>query len=244
MMALLMSLALAATPRWSEPVRAQLEAMLAEAEPARVAVFDWDNTCIRGDVGESLLSWLDAQDQGNRQLTYEALCAAEGPVRCYAWGAAAIAGLTPEEAEALGREVIAQGLATGTIEERPEVIALMGEMRARGWEVWVVSASPEPIVRVAAARYDVPADKVIGVRLARDVRGRFVGELAEPLTYRAGKVWAIQHHIGKTPFFAAGDAMTDLEMLASARHALVFDRGHEELLRHAHRLGWWIQEAW
>src|SRR5262249_58596820 len=41
---------------------------------------------------------------------------------------------------------------------------LIGTLRANGWDVWVVSASPQPWVETAAARVGVSPDHVVGIR--------------------------------------------------------------------------------
>ncbi|MBN2798437.1 MAG: HAD-IB family phosphatase [Deltaproteobacteria bacterium] len=231
--------------RWSPEVYASLVAMLEAPTAGRqVAVLDWDNTCIRGDVGETLLRVLDARDGGARHLSYEALCASEGPMRCYAWAAGVLAGRTEAEARALGDEVIAEGLASGALEEREELRDLIHALHQRGWEVWIVSASAQPVVQAFASRYGVPAERVIGVRLTLDDQGVLQPDLAEPLTYRRGKVYAIQHHIGLAPAFAAGDTVTDIEMLLEAPQVLLMDRGDLQLRALAAQHGWWTQPAW
>lgn len=40
---------------WSERNYEALNGMLAGVKPGEIAVFDWDNTCICGDIGEALL---------------------------------------------------------------------------------------------------------------------------------------------------------------------------------------------
>jgi len=54
------------------------------------------------------------------------------------------------------------------------IIDMMSKMRYYGWKVWVVSASFEPVVQAVAAinGYDVPEDRVIGVRLRRMPSGK------------------------------------------------------------------------
>jgi len=243
---------LLAQGRWSPEIHAGLEQMIvahgstsASYDPASppLAVLDWDNTCIRGDITESIMAELDARDSAGRIPTYEQMCAEQGDVPCYLFASAVLAGLTERQARDLSLATIEATLADGRIVERPEMSDLIWALQRHGWEVWIVSAGVYPAVHAFAQRYGVSADRVIAVRPAMDDRGVLQEHLAAPLTYRQGKVDAIEQHVGRTPVFAAGDTFTDLEMLRSARFRLLMDRGIEEVREIAHAEGWWIQEG-
>lgn len=228
--------------RWDPAVHAALVRMLEETPPGALAALDWDNTMIRGDIGESVLDHLDRDGRG-RMAEYLRLCKVEGKRVGYAWCAFQIAGLTLDEAAALTNRVIEERLADGRIELRPEMIELVAGLHARGWEVWVISASAEPLVRTFAPRYGIAADHVVGMRLAIDPDGRLADRLGGPNTFREGKVEALDRFVGRRPVFAAGDTETDIDMLESAKHRLLMDRGNLAARAAAERGGWWIQPA-
>lgn len=207
-----------------------------------LAVFDFDNTCIRGDVGEAVLAAVDATHVPGCVAQYEHLCRTEDKTVGYRYCAETLGGLTPTAVHELVDGVIEQGLADGTLALRPEVIELMDHLRSSGWDVWVVTASAERIVQRFAPQYGVPPEQVVGMFLAENADGTLASALSGPITYRQGKVDAIAQRIGKPPVFAAGDAMTDFEMLCAASHALVFDRGDQTLQQAAAERGWWLQE--
>jgi phosphoserine phosphatase len=224
--------------RWSDEVYAGLCELL--GGPPGVACFDWDNTCIRGDVEESALRWLDARDGGGREATYDRLCRDEGHEVGYTWAATLLTGLDDVQARRVAVQVIDDAVASGAIVWRPEVRDLIAMMQRAGWAVWIVSASAAPLVEAAAQHYGVAPSRVLGVRM-QQVSGRFAAALAEPLTWRHGKVMAIERHIQAVPDFVAGDTDTDIEMLTLGRRSLLFDRGNAEALAAARRLGWWVQ---
>lgn len=233
--------------RWRPELHAALERMIltyggAAANPRPLATFDWDNTAIHGDIGESVLMALDAADGGARLATYEHLCDTEGKEVGYPQCAFGIAGLDALEARRLAIDVAERAIADGRMAWRPEIRELIAAMQRHGWEVWVISASAEPLVQAVAQAYGIGADRVVGMRLAVGDDGRFLPRLAGPNTYRRGKLEAIDTFVGRRPTFAAGDADTDIEMLEAARHRLVFDRGHPELRARAEAGGWWLQE--
>lgn len=233
-----------ADARWSPAVRAGLVSMLQDPSlgPRPLAAFDWDNTCIRGDIGEGWMIHLD-RDGGDRMGTYERMCKEQGKPVGYAWCAFQIAGWTPADLQAEVSALIAAGLADGRFRVRPEMRDLIGAMRDSGWEVRVVSASAEPLVRAFAPHYGIPADDVIGMRVDIGPDGRYLPALAGPLTFRAGKVEAIEAFAGRRPTFAAGDTETDIELLESAKYRLLMDAGGSSARPSADAGGWWVQEV-
>lgn len=267
-----------------------------------VAVFDWDNTVIRHDIGEAVLidgllegwikmptpiapeGWLTPEWQGRLEegcaQAGEGGSAPEGQVpkacaedflraynegfmadpegnflhRPYAWAALLLAGYSPGEISAftdgvasrrlgadIGAVVEVGALETpGWMRLNPPMVALIQAFEAKGFEVWIVSASAQPLVEVMGARVGVPRERVIGVRLKADDSGRLLPELAPGpspcpeggvMTWRQGKACYIEAIIGRSPAFVAGDSVTDLEMLELATDLrLVLDRGKEPLM--------------
>ncbi|HOX32104.1 MAG TPA: haloacid dehalogenase-like hydrolase [Spirochaetales bacterium] len=130
--------------------------------------------------------------------------------------------VTLKNAEGLGRKAaVASYTYKAGLRITREVVEIMRRMRAAGWEVWVVSASFEPVIQamggLASNGFDVPENRVIGVRLQRDAAGRYLGKLSEEpgyaLTQRAGKSVVIRNLIKEAPLFVAGDSDGDFEMM-------------------------------
>lgn len=116
-----------------------------------------------------------------------------------------------------------------------EVISLF---TAHGFDVWVVSATNAWTVQAVAPHLGVSASRIIG-NACRVDGDRITDEREGPTTWRAGKVEAIDHHIGRRPVLAIGDTWTDLEMLRSASDlAVLVDRGDAELAAIADAAGW------
>ncbi len=309
---------------WAGDNRARLDALIATHgstspgyDPANkpVAVFDWDNTVIKNDIGEGTGYWLLNNDAilappgsdwsaTSRWLTpmaIEALdkaCGEHPPgkplptrtdVDCadellailersktaagleafasegyshrqlrpsLAWLAQLLAGRTLAEVEAFTEQAIEANLAApagatqtvGSTEDAPAWIRvydqsrdLISTLQEAGFDVWVVSASPEPIVIPFARRVGVAADHVIGIRTLTDADGRLTyhlpgcGPVADGedavVTYQQGKrCWINKVIFGvegdramernpdpaRRPVFVAGDANTDAEMLRDA----------------------------
>ncbi len=325
---------------WDGDNRQRLDRMIAELglgsdgyDPAAppVAVFDWDNTVIKNDIGDGAMFWLLRNDgilqppgkdwsTTSRFLTPAALAALDAacgehppaeplPTRrdldcadeilaiyedqrtaagepawteegydhrrivpSLAWAAQVQAGYDLEEVRALARRAIDEYLAApqgttirvgsreglcGWIRIYPQIRDLIGALQAGGFDVWIVSASPEPVVQAFAERVGVGQDRVIGIRLLVDEAGQLTTHLAgcgpEPagsdriMTYKEGKRCFIAQQVfgdrtaeavdpprDRRPAFVAGDAQTDISMLLDASELrLVLDRQRGELMCHA-----------
>ncbi|MEU8778311.1 haloacid dehalogenase-like hydrolase [Streptomyces sp. NPDC048606] len=298
-----------------------------------VAVFDWDNTVVRNDVGDATMFWLlrhgkirqpDARDWSttSRFLTpaaARALADACGPLArpgtplptgtpagtaCadeinavygsattragtaafagwdrrttepgYAWLAQLTQGWTAREvrgfaaaarAENLAAPVgatqrVGSGTATGWIRYYDQQRDLVATLRKAGFDVWISSASPQPVVEVWADGVGIDADHVIGIRNTTTRDGRHTPHLLgcgtvrdgadTMITYIDGKrCWINQEVFGvrgaaaeriqpasRRQVFAAGDSDTDVSFLRDATALrLVVNRNKNELMCRAY----------
>ncbi len=222
--------------RWLPSVHEWLLEVL--SGPPGVLCLDWDETCAAGDIGEALVAYLDPS--GERLAAYEQDLSAGQILKAYVESLFVLAGLRCEEVDRVCHEAVAWALETGQVVERPEMKNLIEAATGRGWDVWVVTASAAPVVQAFAALYGVPRERVIGMEL-RVESGVVQPELAGVATYRQGKVDAIAQQIGKPVELAAGDTLTDLEMLRFAKRGLVIGPRHEDLGKEALERGWPIQ---
>jgi hypothetical protein len=295
-----------------------------------VAVFDWDNTVIKNDIGDAVMYWLVRhgkilQPPGrdwaktSRFLSdaargdLAAACAglaepgsplptdrdnacadalvhayANGKTRggepawtafnplqmepSYAWLAQLLAGYKPWEvrsfAAAAADENLAAAVGTkqsvgtvaglnGYIRFYEPMRDLIGALQDNGFDVWILSASPQFIVEPLAARVGVMMDQVIGIRsivsqndgvLSYDLQG--CGGVRDGentlITYVEGKrCWINKVIFGdrsasagkrasKRHVFAAGDSDTDTTFLQDATVLkLVINRNKEALMCNA-----------
>ncbi|MFT3764960.1 MAG: haloacid dehalogenase-like hydrolase [Minicystis sp.] len=182
----------------------------------------------------------------------------------YAWGSQLLVGHTHDEVRAIAREALAYGRDDKSIMEigamrarlgvsyHPEMADLIKTMKRHGFDVWVVSASPQPVVEVFAEQIGVPADHVIGIKQKVGAAGRFepgfvgCGGDEEVIPYRQGKrCWINEKIFGvsgpaamerspRRPVFAAGDSLTDLDFLRDATELrLVLNRHQAAVMCYA-----------
>lgn len=230
------------------------------------AAFDFDNTCIVNDIAEATLAYLcrhrllkdqtllpPADEDYHRRVFrhYYALLERSGMEDAYVFSGQVFAGFTPAEVDELvdaaisaeGAEIgrtelheiqIAKGLAA-----RPKVLELLAFLQEQGVEAWVISASPEEVVRAAMRRFRVPG-QLIGLRnVIRD--GKLTKEIIRPHSIAAGKVDCIKTYIHPTqqPLLGAGDSMNDFPMLEYSSLRAVIDRNNA-LTKEARARDWFI----
>ncbi|MFF5453420.1 HAD family hydrolase [Streptomyces sp. NPDC012950] len=295
-----------------------------------LAVFDWDNTVIKNDVGDATLYWLLRNDRvrpprnddwstTSRHLTpaaataLRAACPAGGrtlptatDTRCadeirsvytdgattggaaaftgfdhrrtepqYAWLAQLLRGWTTREVESFAAAARAENLAapqgatqrvgtarvTGWIRHYDQQRDLIHTLRRAGFDVWIVSASPEPVVDVWARGVGIDPAHAIGIRNTTE-RGRLTSHFKgcgtvrdgedTMITYIDGKrCWINQEILGvrgpaaervqpasRRQVLAAGDSDTDVSFLRDATGLrLVLNRNKDELMCRAYENG-------
>ncbi|MEU9560699.1 haloacid dehalogenase-like hydrolase [Streptomyces sp. NPDC048161] len=298
-----------------------------DGRAAPVAVFDWDNTVIKNDVGDATMFWLlrnsriRQPEHGDWRTTSRYLTDAAarslraacpdgtGPDRTlptatdtacadeilsvyseaattsgqdafagydrrtmepsYAWLAQLTHGWTAAQVRAFAAAARAENLAapvgatqrvggttdaTGYVRYYDQQRDLIRTLRRAGFDVWIVSASPQPVVDVWARGVDVAPGNVIGIRSTTE-RGRYTSHLGScgterpgddaQITYIDGKrCWINKEIFGvrgaaasrvqaptKRPVFAAGDSDTDVSMLRDATGLrLALNRNKAELM--------------
>jgi phosphoserine phosphatase len=205
--------------------------------PGRVAALDFDGTCVHGDVSETALALL-AEDSGVDLVSaYEAACAVDLRQAYIDFTLTLCAGRTTAEVHALAARAM----------ERVTVRAALRELAAallhHGWDVWIVTASPEPIVQAVAPAFGIAPDRVLGFRPTMGTDGRFLAAPFPQVTWKEGKVEALDHIQRGRPDLAIGDTVGDVPMLARATTAVWLDHGRPVHAADAASRGWLVQPA-
>ena len=144
-----------------------------------------------------------------------------------------------EEVEEVVREAIEEVVDPYIYQEALDLIALH---RALGRNVYIVSSSPEEVVRPLADRLGV--DGVVATR-AESIDGKYTGKL-EFYCYREQKAEAIQQlaeavGIDLGGSFAYSDSMTDQPMLEAVGNPVAVNPDRE-LRRLAQQRGWKVRD--
>ncbi|WAJ44639.1 haloacid dehalogenase-like hydrolase [Mycobacterium sp. Aquia_216] len=326
---------LAADPGWYGDNRDRINAMIGklgtcgklapEADAAPLALFDWDGTMVKNDIGDATFFWMVRNSKvrqpaaGNWSTTSQyltppaaaalaAACGALAPpgqplptgsnggcadelISVYsdrqirtgaaafdgynhrriapaaAWAAQLLAGWTEADvggfAEAARREnldapegaeqLVGSGRRNGWIRYYAQMRDLVTALQANGFDVRIISASPEPAVRVWAAELGISADHVMGTRTEHNgdvLTTRLTSCGGEPsIPFNEGKRCRINEQVfgvqGTAAFdqlpgqrrqvFGAGDSDGDVTFVADATALrLVINRNQIELMCRAY----------
>ncbi|MDB4956576.1 MAG: uncharacterized protein JWO36_4145 [Myxococcales bacterium] len=187
----------------------------------------------------------------------------------YAWTAQLMAGYTHAELQTFMLDAVSTQLtaAVGTTQTVGTTTGLNAWLRiydqqkelvkalqTRGYDVWVITASPQDAIAAVAPMAGIAADHVVGIRSMTDANGKLTyrfegcGPLADGqgamISYIQGKRCFVNKYIfgdtgpraldrradGKRQVFAAGDSDTDIEFLRDAKYKFVLNRNKKELM--------------
>lgn len=200
-----------------------VQALAALPRGATVAT-DADNTVWAGDVGDEVVllaatpphtPWLPGQADfawymGQMESNYPGGCRFA--------------------AELMARVNVhdAQGPVEAALRERVRprrwLVRALREAMQRGVQVWLVSASPRPVVEVGARLFGLEGCSLIAV----DCLGVDPARFAEPVPIGQGKVDAWTQLGLPPPDLAMGDSSWDLPLLGSARQGMLLTRACDD----------------
>lgn len=213
--------------------------------PGGALAFDGDGTLWSGDVGEDFFHALLAD--GLRDAARAALLAEAQAEGVAASGTATeiahlihqayMAGSFPELRICEIMTWAAAGWARTALDEycrglvekvgvaarlHEEAVQVVDHARRRGIEVFIVSASPAPIVEQAARLIGIDPDHVIAAREARDDSDVVRCAVDRPIPYGDGKVKRLRErvHAHRTLYAAFGDNAFDVPLLREAELAV------------------------
>ena len=186
----------------------------------------------------------------------------------YAWTAQLAAGYTPAQLQAMAfvaattmlaapqgtTQIVGTKTLNGWLRFYDQSLDVIDGFRTRGYDVWIITASPNPVVAAVSSMVGIPSDHVIGIRQLLDSSGRLTysfegcGPVANGddsmISYIEGKrCWvnkviygdktanAINRRpVDKRAWFGAGDSDTDIEFLRDSKYKLALNRQKKELM--------------
>ncbi|MCE9598794.1 MAG: haloacid dehalogenase-like hydrolase [Spirochaetia bacterium] len=188
-------------------------------EPGRkVAVFDGDGTVL-GQVphylaDECMYKYAEAHPEKHPAVIREikpqsnvSIPYVQGRVRFFA-------GESPQKIRDLGDECFKTDYSTKIY---PQMKALIQLLKQNGFEVWIVTASPEALYQTFLSReLGLAPMNILGVKsvVRNDV---LTDEMIQPIPQEEGKRHAIETFIQAQPLLAAGNSRGDREMIEYSR---------------------------
>lgn len=121
-----------------------------------------------------------------------------------------LAGLTQQEIENIGYNCYRKSYKGKFY---PEMKALIANLKEYGFEVWILTASPEFLYqKFVAEELGIPNVNILGVKsVVKD--GRTTGEIIPPIPQDDGKAHTIETFIKTRPLIVGGNSRGDMDML-------------------------------
>ena len=121
-----------------------------------------------------------------------------------------LAGMTPEEIELMGYNCYYESYRGKMYPEMKEFIANLKEY---GFEVWILTASPELLYqKFVAEELGIPVTQVVGAKCVV-AHGRTTGEIIMPIPQDDGKAATIETYIKAKPLIVGGNSRGDMDMI-------------------------------
>lgn len=206
------------TPELWSRLHAELDRAEREGAP-KIAAFDADNTLWDSDAGETFFDWqIRNCDLPNLPpdpwAHYKALKKPDPRVG-YVWLAQISAGKSLAQVRAWAAECLKQVSPWPVYRSQKQLVA---ELKKRGYEVFVVTASIKWAVEPFASLVGVDSDHVIGIE-TEVVDGLVTEKPVLPMTWREGKAAGLLARTGGVrPVLVSGNTYGDTAMLETATH--------------------------
>lgn len=125
-----------------------------------------------------------------------------------------LSGLTADEIQSIGNAMFHEKYQNKMY---PEMKSLIKNLENYGFEVWILSASPELLYqRFCAEQLGLPEDRILGVKSRVGEGGVVTDELVYPVSQDEGKADVVRTFIKTDPLFVGGNSRGDLEMMETS----------------------------
>lgn len=203
---------------WNTENTQAIEHFLVTNHQEGIAVFDADKTLWGDDLGEAFFRWLiENKKLLNIDYTQDIYAEYEKKLAIdrqegYTWIVGLMAGLPEVELKKWSADFFKQAFVQKIYHPQKTLIS---SLQKKGIPVWIVSASNRWIIEAGAAWLNVPASNVIGIDLLVD-KGILTNQVKQPVTYKQGKILALQQRTQLPILLASGDSVGDQQLLEQA----------------------------
>ncbi|WP_437393018.1 haloacid dehalogenase-like hydrolase [Olivibacter sp. SA151] len=210
---------------WTDQVNQKLESFLNSTliiKERKVAVFDCDGTlfgqspyyladeAIYAFAKENYAKKVDSLSKAKMAIIDAMLHGDNVGVNYVKNRIAFLAGLTPDAVKAIGKNCFYEKYRSKFY---PEMRELLANLQHYGFEIWVLSASPELLYQqFVKENLGIPEERILGVKSVVS-HGRVTNQLVCPIPQDGGKAEAIQTFIKARPLLVGGNSRGDLEMM-------------------------------
>lgn len=125
-----------------------------------------------------------------------------------------LAGLSPDEAAEMGYQCYLESYKGKFY---PEMKALIENLKAYGFEVWILTASPESLYqKFIALELNLPIINIVGAKSVV-VDGKLTDEIIMPIPQDDGKANTIPTFIKARPLIVGGNSRGDMDMINQSK---------------------------
>ena len=245
---------------WEEPVNARLESFLNSTlaiKDRKVAVFDCDGTLFGQApyylADEAIYSYAkvhyaqkpDSLSVSKMAVIDSLLGGSNVGIEYVQRRIAFLSGLSTEEVEQIGEHCFREKY---NMKFYPEMRELLANLEEYGFEIWVLTASPEILYqKFVHENLGIPENRILGVKSVIS-EGIVTEQLVYPVPQDGGKAQAIQTLIKARPLLVAGNSRGDLEMMnESAGLKIIVNPDNEKIQvgPHAGKMeGYTVKQYW
>lgn len=178
-----------------------------------------------GLVSRETMDWIYARYRGYKRGEVSEVAICGEMVQMYN-------GLREDEMRKAAREFFASEIEKNIF---PEMLELVGELKAKGVDVWAVSSTNDWVIEEGVTRFGISADRVLSARV-QSVDGIVTDKLLDVPTDE-GKVASLARTGITKPDAVFGNSVHDAAMLAIARRAFPVNPSPQLVERS-------VQEGW
>jgi phosphoserine phosphatase len=141
-----------------------------------------------------------------------------------------LSGLTVEEIEEMGVTYYRRSYPGKMY---PEMKALIANLQAYGFEVWILTASPELLYqKFLSEELNIPVTQVVGAKCVVK-NGRTVDEIIFPIPQDDGKAASVETFIKARPLIVGGNSRGDMDMINLSQGLKIVVNPDDETVRGA-----------
>ncbi|MCS7205467.1 MAG: HAD-IB family phosphatase [Leptospiraceae bacterium] len=118
---------------------------------------------------------------------------------------------------------------------------LIQYLNSSGWEIYIITASPEVAIRAIIHHWGLKKSQVLGMKL--QIKKNYLQpEIIEPYPYGKGKWERLRQVTHKPIILAVGDSRSDFDLLENAEYPVFINRNqNSNVLKEAEKKGFFIQ---
>jgi phosphoserine phosphatase len=208
------------------------------------ATFDGDGTLWAGDVGLGFFAWMlrkghypQARQQMLEVAWKQYRKGAYDGEKFYELMVTSMAGMKESKVTKLAGDYFRREHRKRIYRPMVNMIAALDRL---GIDPWVVSGSPQWVVAAGAKYLGIPRNRVIGLSVHVDKKGRLTDQIVRPVPWKSGKAKRIMAEVGQVPIFAAGNSYGDIQMLRIASEPPLVINPCPTTLQAAQNHGWTV----